>query len=238
MCHQPLISRIGIISFSRAGIAPRLFGDRGPMGTPSNEIFYAQEHTRSACNSSMLTASHRNCHRPPPAVALSDLQNSEVRAVRLNGMSCNPGAVCNPPDSLIQKVTTMKFAICQELYENTDWATQCRLIAEAGYTGIEVAPFTISTDLASVPAPVFHEMKQEAARHGLEIIGLHWLLARTNGLYLTSPEPTGRAYPGFRISAATHAAAGNLAGPGGRICRRCLPPGGTGVRRQPGSAVS
>jgi sugar phosphate isomerase/epimerase len=86
----------------------------------------------------------------------------------------------------------MKFAICQELYENIDWATQCRLIAEAGYTGIEVAPFTISTDLASVPAPVFHEMKQEAARHGLEIIGLHWLLARTNGLYLTSPEPTVR----------------------------------------------
>ena len=53
----------------------------------------------------------------------------------------------------------MKFAICQELYENTDWATQCRLIAEAGYTGIEVAPFTISTDLASVPVSVFSEMK-------------------------------------------------------------------------------
>ncbi len=82
----------------------------------------------------------------------------------------------------------MKFAICQELYENTDWATQCQLIAEAGYTGIEVAPFTISTDLASVPASVFEGMKQEAERHGLEIIGLHWLLAKTTGLYLSSPE--------------------------------------------------
>ena len=87
---------------------------------------------------------------------------------------------------------TMKFAICQELYENTDWSTQCRLIAEAGYTGIEVAPFTISTDLASVPVSVFHEMQQEAERHGLEIIGLHWLLAKTKGLYLTSPEPAVR----------------------------------------------
>jgi sugar phosphate isomerase/epimerase len=82
----------------------------------------------------------------------------------------------------------MKFAICQELYENTDWSEQCRLIAEAGYTGIEVAPFAISTDLASVAASVFEGMKQEAERHGLEIIGLHWLLAKTTGLYLTSPE--------------------------------------------------
>lgn len=86
----------------------------------------------------------------------------------------------------------MKFAICQELYEKTDWATQCRLIAEAGYTGIEVAPFTISTDLASVPVAVFQEMKQEAERYGLEIIGLHWLLAKTTGLHLTSPEPAVR----------------------------------------------
>ena len=83
----------------------------------------------------------------------------------------------------------MKFALCHELYENIDWATQCRLIAEAGYTGIEVAPFTISTDLASVPSSVFEGMKQEADQHGLEIIGLHWLLAKTTGLYLTSPEP-------------------------------------------------
>jgi len=83
----------------------------------------------------------------------------------------------------------MKFAICQELYENTEWSEQCRLIAEAGYTGIEVAPFAISADLASVPVSVFEGMKQEAERHGLEIMGLHWLLAKTTGLYLTSPDP-------------------------------------------------
>lgn len=82
----------------------------------------------------------------------------------------------------------MKFAICHELYENVTWAEQCRLIADAGYTGIEVAPFTISTDLASVPDRVFDSMKSEATEHGLEIIGLHWLLAKTTGLYLTSPD--------------------------------------------------
>ena len=83
----------------------------------------------------------------------------------------------------------MRFAICHELYEHLDWPAQCRLIAEAGYGGLEVAPFTISTDLASVPSSVFESMRKEAAGNGLEIIGIHWMLAKTNGLYLTSPDP-------------------------------------------------
>ncbi|MCA9035110.1 MAG: sugar phosphate isomerase/epimerase [Planctomycetaceae bacterium] len=87
----------------------------------------------------------------------------------------------------------MKFALCHELYESIPWPEQCRLMAEAGYTGIEVAPFTISDDLATVPDAVFEDMKSVAQSHGLEIIGLHWLLARTSGFYLTSPDASVRA---------------------------------------------
>lgn len=82
----------------------------------------------------------------------------------------------------------MKFAICQELFEDTSWKEQCRIISEAGYTGIEVAPFSISDDLASVSESELLAMKTTAAEFGLEIIGLHWLLAKTEGLYLTSPD--------------------------------------------------
>jgi sugar phosphate isomerase/epimerase len=89
---------------------------------------------------------------------------------------------------LLKAENEMRFAICQELYEDTPWDEQCRRIAEAGYTGIEVAPFAISSDLASVPRETLLEMKQTAADAGLEIIGLHWLLAKTNGLHLTSPD--------------------------------------------------
>ncbi|MDG1894832.1 MAG: sugar phosphate isomerase/epimerase [Fuerstiella sp.] len=87
----------------------------------------------------------------------------------------------------------MKFAICQELFEDTSWAEQCRIIADVGYTGIEVAPFSISDDLAHISAATLSEMKNTASDHGLEIIGLHWLLAKTNGLYLTSPNVDVRA---------------------------------------------
>lgn len=86
----------------------------------------------------------------------------------------------------------MKFAICQELFEETPWEQQCELIAEAGYTGIEVAPFTISDDLASVSEATLKQMKAQAEAAGLEIIGLHWLLAKTVGLHLTSRDPDAR----------------------------------------------
>lgn len=87
----------------------------------------------------------------------------------------------------------MKFALCQELFEETPWEEQCRIIAETGYTGVEVAPFSISDDIAAVPDALLDEMKQTAENHGLQIIGLHWLLAKTEGLHLTSPDEAIRA---------------------------------------------
>jgi len=97
-----------------------------------------------------------------------------------------------PNPHLHAKPASMKFAICQELFEDTPWEEQCRIIADVGYTGIEVAPFSIADDLASVPTDTLEDMKSVAADHGLEIIGLHWLLAKTEGLYMTSPDPAVR----------------------------------------------
>lgn len=82
----------------------------------------------------------------------------------------------------------MRFAICQELYEDIDWSEQCRLIAEAGYTGIELAPFTLSTAPETVTDAELDRMRETADSFGLTIIGLHWLLAKTEGLHLTSPD--------------------------------------------------
>lgn len=82
----------------------------------------------------------------------------------------------------------MKFAICQELYEDWDWERQCRFSAELGYTGLELAPFTLADRISGVSGPQREELRKVAEDHGLQIIGLHWLLAKTEGLHLTTAD--------------------------------------------------
>lgn len=80
----------------------------------------------------------------------------------------------------------MRFAICQEMFVGWDWERQCRMIADIGYTGIELAPFTLADRITDVPAERLQTMRKQAEACGLEIIGLHWLLAKTEGLHLTT----------------------------------------------------
>ena len=80
----------------------------------------------------------------------------------------------------------MKFAICQELYENWDWDRQCRFSAELGYTGLELAPFTLAPRITDVSAERRRQLRETAEQHGVQIIGLHWLLAKTEEFHLTT----------------------------------------------------
>jgi len=82
----------------------------------------------------------------------------------------------------------MKFAICQELFVDWEWERQCRFMAETGYTGIELAPFTLAPRITDVTANRRRELRTVAETHGLTICGLHWLLAKTEGLHLTTAD--------------------------------------------------
>ena len=82
----------------------------------------------------------------------------------------------------------MKFAVCQEMFVDWDWKRQCEFIAKTGYQGIEVAPFTLASRITEVSADRLREMRSQAADCGLQIIGLHWLLAKTEGLHLTTAD--------------------------------------------------
>jgi len=90
----------------------------------------------------------------------------------------------------------MRFAICQELFEGWDWDRQCRFIAETGYTGVEVAPFALSGPPGRLTPSDRARYRAVAEDHGLQIIGLHWLLAKTQGLHLTSPDTAVRRATG------------------------------------------
>ena len=82
----------------------------------------------------------------------------------------------------------MKFGLCQELFGDRPWAEQCRTMAELGYHGVEIAPFTLAPRVTDVSAEQRAALRAEAEAHGLEVIGLHWLLAKTEGLHLTTDD--------------------------------------------------
>ncbi|MEN0111971.1 MAG: sugar phosphate isomerase/epimerase family protein [Planctomycetota bacterium] len=95
----------------------------------------------------------------------------------------------------------MKFALCNETFADLPIADGFRLTREIGYTGTEIAPFTLSESLAggqtladvrSLSADARARVKQAAADAELEVVGLHWLLAKTEGFYLTTPDAAAR----------------------------------------------
>lgn len=82
----------------------------------------------------------------------------------------------------------MKFGTCNEMFEGWDLARQFRFIAEAGYQGVELAPFTVAKQVTDVTPERRKEMAGLAREHGLEIIGLHWLLVGPEGMHITDPD--------------------------------------------------
>jgi len=86
----------------------------------------------------------------------------------------------------------MKFAICNELFESWAFDRVCRFVKTTGYEGLEVAPFTLAERITDVSPTRRADLRRQAADAGVEIIGLHWLLAKTEGFHLTSPDATVR----------------------------------------------
>ncbi len=82
----------------------------------------------------------------------------------------------------------MRYAICNETFEGWEHGRICKQIAELGYQGLEMAPFTLAPRITDVTAEQRAKLKQEAEAAGIQIIGLHWLLAKTEGLQLTSAD--------------------------------------------------
>lgn len=82
----------------------------------------------------------------------------------------------------------MKFAICNETFLDWPFEKAFAFARDVGYTGIEIAPFTISTNAFDITPARRAEVKQQAEAAELEVIGLHWLLAKTTGYYLTTPD--------------------------------------------------
>jgi sugar phosphate isomerase/epimerase len=74
--------------------------------------------------------------------------------------------------------------MCNEMFQG--WATEAvfEYCAEVGYDAVELAPFTLAKLAGDITAAERRRIRESAARCGIEICGLHWLLARTEGFHL------------------------------------------------------
>ena len=84
----------------------------------------------------------------------------------------------------------MRFAICNETWggPEADFAMVCDRIAAAGYTGVEVAPFTLAEDPSTLTEADAASAGGMARGAGLDVVGLHWLLVRPPGFHLTTAD--------------------------------------------------
>jgi sugar phosphate isomerase/epimerase len=83
----------------------------------------------------------------------------------------------------------MKFALCNEIFRNLPLEDAFQKIAEIGYEGVEVAPFTLQANPRDLNESDADRCRTAAEKAGLEVVGMHWLMAETEGLHLTHSDP-------------------------------------------------
>jgi len=81
-----------------------------------------------------------------------------------------------------------RHSICNEAFDKWAFADACKAIRKAGYTGIEIAPFTLAETPAEVSAAQRAEYRDIIASEGLKFVGLHWLMLSPKGLHVTGPD--------------------------------------------------
>jgi len=82
----------------------------------------------------------------------------------------------------------MRYAICNETYQKETFDAMCADVAAAGYSAIELAPFTLAEDPRELTLADAISLSAKASAHGLDILGLHWLLTKPAWMHITTPD--------------------------------------------------
>lgn len=81
-----------------------------------------------------------------------------------------------------------RHSICNEVYQGWEFDRACRHMRDTGYEGIEIAPFTLAEDPATIGAAARRNYRDIIISEGLQFVGLHWLMVAPKGLHVTTPE--------------------------------------------------
>ncbi|MCZ6632756.1 MAG: sugar phosphate isomerase/epimerase [bacterium] len=84
-----------------------------------------------------------------------------------------------------------RYAACNEMFEGWSLEKTANCVAELGYQGLELAPFTLCEQVTDLLAEDRKTIRQTVEGAGLEVAGLHWLLANTP-FRLNPPDPEER----------------------------------------------
>ncbi len=87
----------------------------------------------------------------------------------------------------------MKYAICNELFEGWPLDKTAAFVAQLGYHGLELAPFTLCDLVTDLSTAQRRKIRRTIEDAGLSVVGLHWLLAHTDGFQLNDTDPAVRA---------------------------------------------
>ena len=82
----------------------------------------------------------------------------------------------------------MKFAICNEIFKGWKMDDTLAYAAKAGYSAVEIAPFTLANSVTDIPASERKAIRESAGRHKIAIAGIHWVLVKPEGLYINHPD--------------------------------------------------
>ena len=87
----------------------------------------------------------------------------------------------------------VRKAICHDTFRGWDFDRVCQRVAEIGYQGVEVAPWTFADSVDDITREQRRQISAAARAAGLEVIGLHTVTRGPKGIYLNHPDPSVRA---------------------------------------------
>ena len=82
----------------------------------------------------------------------------------------------------------MKISICNELFQGWPIERVFDYAAQLGYDGVEIAPFTLADSVTEITPSRRKAIRRAAEQSGVEIVGLHWLLVKPEGLSINHPD--------------------------------------------------
>ncbi len=102
------------------------------------------------------------------------------------------GSLVAPWTGMINQVHAagmhFKYSICNEMFEKWDFAATCKAIKAAGFTGIEISPFTLAENVDLISAARRRQLRDIINSEGLRFAGMHWLLVTPPGLHVTTAD--------------------------------------------------